>query len=134
MLTKKERIDRCLRRARGEKVKPIKVTKEEVFEFYCEQFCNLQGHTVASVRHAANCLCATEYNIRKCVKQLVNDGLLERDYEGGMDDEGMVHCYHGFSLSEKGLQTKTYKRVRKQSDREIVRCFFPEQERGAKDA
>lgn len=133
MLTKKERIDRYLRRAHGEKVDSIKVSTDEVFEFYCEQFCSLEGHVVASIRHVANCFCATEYNIQKCVKELVADGLLERDYEGGMDDEGMVHCYHGFSLTEKGLQTETYKRVRKQEDDDIVRIFFSE-ERRVKDA
>lgn len=108
-MSKKERIDRCLRKMHGEKVKPIRVTKDDVFRYLCEIAASINPYPkISSVSRIAGAFAATEYNVRKCIKELTADGLVQRSHDGGMED-GNVWCCHGFGLTKAGYETATYK-------------------------
>lgn len=64
---------------------------------------------------------ATQYNIRRCIKALVEDGLVTKAHDGGMDDDGRVFCCHGYTLTKKGAETDIYKECDRRAKEEIQR-------------
>lgn len=113
-LSSAEQIIRALRKRRGEKVETIRVEKEDVFRYLCEAASGIGPHTaIRSISNIASAFGATEYNVRKCIKELVHDCLVERSYDGGIDEVGVVWCYHGFCITEIGYETETYKECEK---------------------
>ena len=56
--------------------------------------------------------------VRKIMKQLEAEGYVVKDYEGGWDEwNGKLYCIHGYSVTEKGRQTK-YWQEKDHADRE----------------
>lgn len=100
---------------RGEEKESIKyrpVSKEQVFAVLCmaaQSPGGLYDPGIRSVHDIANQLMASEYQTRKCVRQLVNDGLAKVEHSGGIDDDGYPHCYHGFAITKAATQTQTYR-------------------------
>lgn len=97
------------------------MTKDELFEWLCEATAVISdGAHIYSITHIAKCTGNTEYRIRKLMHELRDDGLVERDYWGGLSDwDWMVHCYHGWSLTEKALDTELYKEYDKKAIAEM---------------
>ena len=63
----------------------------------------------------------TKYRIRKLIKELETDGLVKRNHEGCIDDDGNPHCYHGWSITQKAAETEMYKKCDKEAIEEIAR-------------
>lgn len=61
----------------------------------------------------------TEYKTRKLIKKLESMGYVTKNYEGKTDEEGYPHCYHGWSLTVKALDTEIGKEERKKVDQYI---------------
>ena len=57
----------------------------------------------------------TKYRIRKLIKELESDGLVTKTYEGGIDEDGYPHCYHGWSITSKTIGTEMYKKCEKEA-------------------
>lgn len=82
-----------------------------VFKTMCEWSANIYLHSdVHSIRHIAKHLEVSQYQVTKHIHRLRKYGLVKRAYDGGIDEDGQPHCYHGWSLTEKGASTKTYKK------------------------
>lgn len=39
--------------------------------------------------------------VREACRNLVEEGYLVKGHSGGMDDDGQVHCYHGYYITDK---------------------------------
>jgi len=107
VLARKERISRFLRKQRGERLRPIRVTKEDVFRYMCESTAKA-GLFPVSTSKIASQFGATKYNVRKCIRELASDGLVRRTHASVMDYDGCPHCFHGFALTEKAQKTSVY--------------------------
>lgn len=100
---------------RGENAEQIQyrpVCKEQVFAVLCmaaQSPGGLYDPGIRSVHDMANQLMASEYQTRKCVRGLVNEGLAVVEHSGGIDDDGYPHCYHGFAITKAATQTQTYR-------------------------
>lgn len=51
----------------------------------------------------------TKYRIRKLLKELEAEGFVKKTYEGGIDEDGYPHCYHGWSITAKTQKTEMYR-------------------------
>ena len=49
--------------------------------------------------------------VRRCVKKLVEEGLLVKGHEGGCDDEGNPYCYHGYFCTKKAEELDYWKKA-----------------------
>ena len=52
--------------------------------------------------------------VREACRNLVSEGFLVKGYEGGMDDDGCVHCYHGYYITDKARQLEKWKTLNEQ--------------------
>lgn len=94
-----------------EHIKYRSVNKQQVFAILCmaaQLPRGLHDPGIRSVHDMANELGASEYQTRKCVRELVNDGMVEVAHCGGIDGDGYPYCYHGFSVTKAGTQMQTY--------------------------
>lgn len=99
-----------------------RVTKDNVFRYLCAESAAITPYTkLRSVPEMASTFGATQYNVRQCIKALVKDGLVTKAYDGGMDDDGTVFCYHGYTLTKKGTETDIYKECDRRAVEEIQR-------------
>ncbi len=46
---------------------------------------------------------------REACRKLVEEGYLVKDHFGWMDDDGYVHCYHGYSVTDKTREMEEWK-------------------------
>lgn len=93
------------------------MTENDVFRVLCKQsVCSLPYSDVTSVPTLSKILNATKYKIRKCIKNLERQGLVALDHVGGIDDDGYPHCYKGYCITDKALETEIYK---KENEREM---------------
>ena len=103
--------------------------KEIIFEKYCEINAIADTpYSVPAILRAPTWIVAKDfdkkpslYKARKCVKELTSEGLLMKDCFGGNYEDGGVWCTHGYIITEKALETDTYKRINKE-----VEKFFDE--------
>lgn len=70
---------------------------------------------IYSIPYLARIMSETKYAVRKYIKELEADGLVHKAYEGGMDEDGNVGCYHGWSITQKAINTDLYKRCYKEA-------------------
>lgn len=95
------------------KAKPkTAVSKDDLFLWLCKETADIPyGYDpkIYSVPMMACYLNTTKYSIRKLVKQLETEGLVHKTYIGGMNEDGEIGCYHGWSLSDAARETETYK-------------------------
>ena len=95
-----------------ERIKYRPVNKEQVLAVLC-MAAQLPGGWndpgIRSVHAMANQLGASEYQTRKCVRELVNDGLAQVKHSGGIEEDGYPYCYHGFGITEAAAQTQIYR-------------------------
>lgn len=84
---------------------------DSVLKFFCESDAMICRHPyVFPCTWCAESLKISLYRVRKAVKQLVTDGYLVKDSEGGWDEwSGHIYCLRGYSLTEKARQHQFWK-------------------------
>lgn len=88
------------------------VNKDELFLYLCEQTADVPfayDPKIYSIPLLAWHLNTTKYNIRKLIKQLEAENLVCKNYIGGMNEDGEIGCYHGWSLTDAARETEIYK-------------------------
>lgn len=66
-------------------------------DVYCGYGCwyPTSAKTVSEVLHIPLKL------VRDACRRLVEEGFLIKGHEGGMDEDGCIHCYHGYFITKK---------------------------------
>ncbi len=98
------------------------MTADDLFQKMCELTAVVPlcyDPNIYSIKHLAEMMNQSRYMVRKCMKELEEAGLVCRTYEGGQDEDGYVHCYHGWSLTKKATETALYKRLEKEEIRKF---------------
>jgi hypothetical protein len=74
-------------------------------DVYCGYGCwyPTSAATVAKALHIPVSL------VRETCRKLVEEGYLVKGHEGGMDEDGIVHCYHGYYITEKARELDKWK-------------------------
>ena len=87
--------------------------KSEILSTYCQIACTISAHepilssVYISKRHNLSL-----YKARKLIRELVDEGLLVKDHEGGLSDwDWQVHCYHGYRITRKAEETMEYRKA-----------------------
>ena len=94
------------------------MTKDELLLDMCKRTATVtMGYDpkIYSIPHLARCLNESKYRIRKLMKELEADGAVRRSYDGGIDDDGYPHCYHGWSITKKTYDSELYKKCDKEA-------------------
>lgn len=110
---------------RGKQKTPIKyrrVSKDQVLAILCmaaQSPGGLYDPGIRSVHDMANQLMASEYQTRKCVRELVGDGLVKVEHSGGIDEDGYPYCYYGFAITAAAKETQVYR----DADKEMLEEF-----------
>lgn len=97
--------------------------KDYLFKYLCDCTASISfGYDpkVYSAPHLSRQLGVSVYKIRNLMHQLVSDGLVRRGYSGGMDEDGGIHCYHGYEITEKAKQTELYQRYKQKAIAEFT--------------
>lgn len=91
---------------------------EKGFRKWCYQSYLPNDHEpIYSAKTLANYFFGeSEYQTRKLLKELEAMGYVMKDYEGGIDEEGYPHCYHGWNLTVKALETEIGKEEEKNAN------------------
>lgn len=76
---------------------------------------------IYSIPRLSRRLGKTKYRIHKLLKELEKDGAVMKAYEGGIDEDGYPHCYHGWCITEQTLDTDMYKECYKEALEEYER-------------
>lgn len=76
---------------------------------------------IYSVPHLSRYTGETKYRIRKLLKELEADGFVRKTYEGGIDEDGYPHCYHGWGITQKAQETEMYKKCYKDALEDYAR-------------
>lgn len=88
------------------------MNKDELFLYLCEQTAAVPfayDPKIYSIPLLAQQLNTTKYNIRKLIKHLEAENLVCKNYIGGMNEDGEIGCYHGWSLTDAACETEIYK-------------------------
>ena len=100
--------------------------KDKIFGIYCSVSSDIMnaGHCVISSNNISKLTNRSLYKVRKAIKLLVDEGLLIADKEGEYDeDSGYVYCYRGYRVTEKGRNTKAYKKESWKNSKIMAECF-----------
>lgn len=100
--------------------------KDKIFRSYCSISSDIMaaGHCILSSKYIAKRYNITLYRARKIIKELVADGLLVADYEGGYSDwDCMVHCYRGYRVTKRATQTREYKEEKWKNCKAMAKSF-----------
>lgn len=101
------------------------MTKNDLLLYLCKRTAMIlvgsYGPCIYSVPHLSRHTGETKYHIRKMLKELEADALVTKTYEGGIDDDGYPHCYHGWSITRKAEETEMYKRCYKEALEDYAR-------------
>lgn len=84
------------------------MTKDDLLRIMCDEQIRV-FRDVISIPFIAESWGESEYHIKKHMKALKSEGLVKRDHMGGRNENGFPYCFHGWSLTDKGKKTKTYK-------------------------
>lgn len=94
------------------------MTKDDLLLDMCKRAATVpMGYdpNIYSIRELAESLNTSRYRIRKLMKELEADGAVRRSYDGGIDDDGYPHCYHGWSITKKTRESELYKKCDKEA-------------------
>lgn len=101
------------------------MTKEDLLLYLCRRTAAVPAGgydpCIYSIPHLSSYLKETKYHIRKLMKELEADGLVRKTYEGGIDEDGYPHCYHGWSITRKAKETDMYKKCYKEALKDYAR-------------
>lgn len=89
--------------------------ESKILEHYCGAAVAIMngGDGVLASTLIAKSFNITLYKARKAIKALVAAGYLQRDHVGGLSDwDWQVHCYHGYSITEKATKTLEYRKAK----------------------
>lgn len=101
------------------------ITEDDVFREICRRTVfTMYDRNFASVPELVYALKTTTHYARKHVKTLLEKGLIRLVYEGGIDDEGCVHCCRGYQATVKGKETEIYKEEYQREIDDVNRIFF----------
>lgn len=100
--------------------------KEEIFFLYCKASADMMDpsdgvlSSIATAKHFN----ISKYMARKVIHDLVEEGLLRKTHYGGLSDwDWQVHCYHGYSITNKARNTWTYKKALYREAKICAECF-----------
>lgn len=100
------------------------LTKDDLLLYLCKATAQVPAGgydpNIYSIPSLAERMGETKYAIRKCMKALEADGLVSKTYEGGIDEDGYPHCYHGWSITRKTRESDLYKKCEKEAYREYA--------------
>ena len=86
------------------------MTENDVFREFCKNEVAICPYNqVLSVPSLSRRLNASTFAVRKHIKSLVSKGLVALGYDGGIDEDGYPHCYKGYYITGKALETEIYK-------------------------
>lgn len=106
------------------------LTKDDLLLYLCKATAQVPvgGYesNIYSIPSLARRMGETQYSVRKCMKALEADGLVHKTYEGGIDEDGYPHCYHGWSLIQRAMETEMYKHCEKEALDNEYRKFLYE--------
>lgn len=98
------------------------VSPNDVFLALCEMTAAISPYpNIFSIPCIARKMETTQYAVRKQIKVLEADGLIAKACEGGVDEDGCVHCVHGWSLTSKGRESECFKKCEKAAIEEMDR-------------
>lgn len=100
------------------------MTKNDLLLYMCKRAATIPfGYdpNIYSIPRLSKNLNQTKYSIRKLIKELEADGAVAKTYEGGIDEDGYPHCYHGWSITEQTMKTNMYKQCEKEALEEYER-------------
>lgn len=100
------------------------MTKDDLLLDLCQKTASIPfGYdpNIYSIRELSEAHGETRYRIRKLIKELEADGLVRRTYDGGIDEEGYPHCYHGWHITKKATDSELYKKCEKEALEEYER-------------
>lgn len=74
-------------------------------DVYCGYGCWLptSARTVSEALHIPYAL------VRETCRRLVEEGYLIKGHDGGMDEDGQIHCYHGYYITDKARGLEKWK-------------------------
>lgn len=94
------------------------MTKNDLLLYMCKQTAVIPFRydpNIYSIPDLSRCLNETKYRIRKLMKELEADGAVAKTYDGGIDEDGYPHCYHGWCITKKTMNTDMYKQCEKEA-------------------
>lgn len=100
--------------------------KEQIFRGYCRIASDIMnaGHCIVPSTTIAKCFDVSLYRARKIIKELVSDGLLVADTEGGYSDYScQIYCIRGYRITQKALFTREYKEEKWKNSKLMAKCF-----------
>ncbi len=69
--------------------------------------------------------------VRRCVNKLLEEGLLVKGHEGGIDDGGNPYCYHGYFCTDKAKELDYWKKAHEREENYINESLRKGAEGGA---
>ena len=100
------------------------MTKGDLLLYMCKKTATIPwgyDQNIYSIPRLSKELSQTKYSIRKLIKELEADEAVAKTYDGGIDEDGYPHCYHGWSITKKTKNTVMYKQCEKEALEEYER-------------
>lgn len=94
------------------------MTKGDLLLYMCKKTAAIPlGYdlNIYSIPRLSKDLSQTKYSIRKLMKELEADGAVSKTYDGGIDEDGYPHCYHGWGITKQTRNTDMYKQCEKEA-------------------
>ena len=86
-----------------------KITKQDVLNLMMDiDLSVMSSINIMSISCISNCLETSKYQVRKYIKELKNDGLVDKDC-CCIDPEYSNRCYFGFKITDKVKKMYQYK-------------------------
>lgn len=96
-----------------------KITKQDVLNLLMDINISVMNPTnIMSIPCISNCLETSKYQVRKYIKELKNDGLVDKDCYC-IDPEYSSLCYFGFKITDKAKKLDIYKE-KEQQERNLI--------------
>lgn len=61
--------------------------------------------------------------VRYHLRKLKEEGLVRSCYEGGMTEDGVIFCLHGWEVTRKAFDTEEYKKAFEEERELCKKCF-----------
>lgn len=94
------------------------MTKNDLLLYMCKRTATIPlgyDSNIYSIPSLSKELKQTKYSIRKLMKELEADGAVAKTYDGGIDEDGYPHCYHGWGITKQTINTDMYKQCEKEA-------------------
>lgn len=102
------------------------MTKDDLLLYLCKLTAQVPfsyDPNIYSIPHISRELNVSGYKIRKLMKELAADGLVKRAYDGGCDEDGYPHCYHGWRITRKVVDSELYKKCAEEAKAEFEKIL-----------